>query len=62
MKNIHRETDDISIQRLTHAVEADLYPKPSVIIKTNDTKVKSFDSSECGVLFNNSEELMVHNE
>ena len=62
MKKIHQETDDMRIQRLTHTVEADLYPKPSVIINTNDTQVKSFDCSKCGVLFINSEELMVHKE
>ena len=51
MKNIHQETDDTRMLRLTQTVEAGLNPKPSVIIMNNALKVKNFDCSECGDIF-----------
>ena len=60
MKNMHQETDDMGIQRLTKTVKASVSPTPSVIQEVLEPKLTIFDCTDCGLIFKTSEEHMAH--
>ena len=59
MKNIHGETDNNRMTRLTETFSLTLKREPKE--RQNKSQQKIFDCSECGKLFNVNEELKIHN-
>ena len=59
MKDVRRETDNNRITRLTETFTPALKREPKE--SENKFHLKIFDCSECGKLFDESEELKIHN-
>ena len=60
MKNVHQETDSERIERVTDAVKSSL--KQELIKSDNKINKPSFDCTECGLIFENTQEQNSHNQ
>ena len=61
MKQEHEESDDMRITRLTSMYEAALSNAKEKGERSNDKVLKSFDCSECGLLFTTIQAQTEHN-
>ena len=60
MKNVHQETDSERICRVTDTVKSAL--KQERIKSDNKINKPSFDCTECGLIFENTQEQNSHNK